>query len=222
MPARTPRLVLFSGLGISPRLLLPQTTIPARVERPDWIPFDEHESLAQYSRRLASTIDPTGPLYIGGVSLGGMVALEAATVLQPRGVFLIAACRSGQSFSRLLKATLRATTLTPLPVLELMQNLTPLLVRMVGKPDRRQRDFLLDLALTSDVRMTRWGGNAMLNWTAPPCECPAWHIHGSADRLIPLENVHPDAVIPGGGHVINVTHGAVVNAYISERMLSLP
>ena len=220
MVAKTPRLVLFSGLGISPRLLLPQTTVPARVECPDWIAFDEHESLAQYSRRLAATIDPTGPLYIGGVSLGGMVALEAATVLRPRGVILIAACRSGRSFSRLLKGTLRATTVTPLPVLEAMLHITPLLVRMVGKPDRRRREFLLDLAKTSDVRMTRWGGNAMLNWTAPSCSCPVHHIHGNADRLIPIENVHPDAVIPGGGHVINVTHATAVNAFILERMLS--
>jgi len=134
-------------------------------------------------------------------------------------VFMIAACRSGESFSRLLKATLRATQVTPLPVLEAMLRLTPLLVRMVGKSDRGERNFLIDLALTSDVPMTRWGGNAMLNWTAPPCECPAWHIHGDADRLIPIENVRPDAMVHGGGHVINVTHAAAVNQFISERMV---
>ena len=219
MPATTPRLVLFSGLGISPRLLTPQTALPVRVETPDWIAFDERETLSQYSRRLAATIDPAGPLYLGGVSLGGMVALEAATVLKPRGVFLIAACRSGKSFSWLLKATVRATQFTPLPVLEGMRHLTPLLVRMVGHPDRRERNFLIDLALTSDVQMTRWGGNAMLNWTAPPCQCPAWHIHGDADRFIPIEKVRPDVIVPGGGHVINVTHAATVNGFLLQRMM---
>jgi pimeloyl-ACP methyl ester carboxylesterase len=216
-----PRLILFSGLGIDRRLLLPQTAIKsARVECPDWIEHVPGESLCEYARRLAATIDPTGPLYLGGVSLGAMIALEAAQWLKPRGVFLIAGATSGDELSWLVKLTIRAVGRTPLPVVRTGRGIMPFLVRMVGRPNREQRDFLLDLAYHSDPAMTRWGGVAMLHWKAPPVECPVHDIHGERDHMIPLRKVHPppEVVIPGGGHVINVTHAAEVNSFIESRI----
>jgi pimeloyl-ACP methyl ester carboxylesterase len=61
----------------------------------------------------------------------------------------------------------------------------------------------------------------MRDWTAPPdVGCPIHHIHGSDDRMIPLPRLHPppDVVIPGGGHVIHLTHADQVNAFISRRL----
>ena len=96
-----------------------------------------------------------------------------------------------------------------------------LLIRMTGRPDRAQREFLLGLADRAIPWLTRWGCGAMLNWRAPEdlC-CPVHHIHGSRDHLIPLQNVrqHVDLIVPGVGHVINVTHAAIVNRFIAERI----
>lgn len=219
MIAASARLVLFSGLGVGERLLLPQKSIQAaRVEIYPWLPWQNGESLSSYSRRIADTIDPAPPLYLGGVSLGGMIALEVAAHLRPRGVFLIAAARSGDAMSWLVKLTLRNVSVMPIALIERMLLFSPLLVRMVGRPDRAQRRFLLDLALTSDPAMTRFGGRAMLDWTAPPLDCPIHHIHGQHDLMIPVKNVSPDVVIPGGGHVINVTHAQQVNHFIESRI----
>src|SRR5207248_9237015 len=89
-----PRLVLFSGLGVDETLFAPQRSLPARIEVVPWVSVDGSGSLSDYARRLAATIAPAadGPLYLGGVSFGAMLALEAASVLRPRprGVFLIA------------------------------------------------------------------------------------------------------------------------------------
>ena len=43
---------------------------------------------------------------------------------------------------------------------------------------------------------------------------PICHIHGDRDRLIPLHRVRPDHVVPGAGHLLNLTHGEAVNAFL--------
>ena len=217
------RLVLFSGLGIDPRLLEPQRDIPGtRVELAAWPEIVRWESLPAYARRVAGTIDPTGELYVGGMSFGAMVALEAAQYLNPRGVFVIAGARSGRAVSWLVKWTIEVASRLPEAMVRAAMVSAPLLVRMVGRSNRKQREFLLELAETSVVGLTQHGGRAMLNWTAPPLPpyCPIHHIHGHDDRMIPVKNLHPppDVVVPGGGHVINVTHAGMVNQFIADRM----
>jgi len=41
-----------------------------------------------------------------------------------------------------------------------------------------------------------------------------FHIHGSADRLIPASRVKATHVVPDAGHLVNVTHAGEVNAFI--------
>jgi pimeloyl-ACP methyl ester carboxylesterase len=215
-----PRLALFSGLGLDAGLYAPQRELPARLEFPDWLRADENESLRDYGHRLAKTIDPTPPLYLGGVSFGGMVALEVAAAMYPApcGVFLIAACRSGRAVSPLVKLTCGLAQHLPDAAIRTALLASPLLLRMTGRADRRQRKLLLGLADRATPWLMRWGSRELLNWTAPPAVCPIYQIHGQDDLMIPLQNVRPDAIVPGGGHVINVTHAHAVNEFLAERM----
>jgi pimeloyl-ACP methyl ester carboxylesterase len=215
-------LALFSGLGIDHGLYAPQHDVEGvRIELVPWLEVDEGETLQSYARRLASTINPDGALYLGGVSFGAMLALEAATVLRPRAVFNIAGAHRGSAVSPLVKITcLLARRMSDSMVRTAMAG-AGLLIRMTGRPDRAEREFLLGLADRAIPWLTRWGCGAMLTWRAPEdlC-CPVHHIHGSRDHLIPLQNVrqHVDVIVPGGGHVINVTHAAIVNRFIAERI----
>jgi pimeloyl-ACP methyl ester carboxylesterase len=218
---QTPRLVLFPGLGMGAELYAPQRSLPARVEVVPWLRAQCDEPMGEYARRLAATVDPTGPLYLGGMSFGAMLALEAASILRPRGVFLIAGARTGRALSPLVRMTCRLTCRMPESVYAATLLTAPLLVRMVGRPRRGQRRFLLELARRSLPWLSQWGCRAMVNWSAPPdIGCPIHHIHGDDDLMIPLKNLHPppDVIIRGGGHVIHVTHADVVNAFIAERL----
>jgi pimeloyl-ACP methyl ester carboxylesterase len=96
-----------------------------------------------------------------------------------------------------------------------------LLIRMTGRPDRAERKHLLHLADTAIPWLIRWSCSAMLDWEAPrELDCPIHHIHGDLDHLIPFANVRTDVdeIVPGGGHIINVTHADVVNRFILERL----
>src|SRR5688572_671154 len=92
-------LVLFAGLGADARMFEGQREAFPDLYVPPWIDPRGRETLPEYAQRIAERTaaevgDAEGQLFVGGVSLGGMVALEAARHLRPRAVFLIASCRS--------------------------------------------------------------------------------------------------------------------------------
>jgi pimeloyl-ACP methyl ester carboxylesterase len=220
MPTLPPRLILFSGLGVSPELCRPQLSLPARVEVIPWIDPGGTGSIGEYAHRMAATIDPIGPLYLAGISFGAMVALELAALLGARGVFIIAGCRSGRQLSPLVRLACRMTHGLPEPIFRALLRGAPMLVRLAGRPDRMQRRFLLELVRTSLPWLMQWGCFAMAEWSDPPATCPIHQIHGSEDWMVPLAGLSPppDQVIPGGGHIINLTHAEIVNDFIARRM----
>ena len=215
--------MLFPGLGVDGGVFDLQRTLPARVETPGWIDPDPDDTVESYSARMARRVplDPqdNAPLYLGGLSFGGMVALEAAKILRPRGVFLMSCGYSWRCLAPAVRVMLAGCGATPPGVLKEMVRLTPLFVRVVGHPDRRQRRRILDLVPRVNADVCAWGARAMLRWTyRGPCPAPVHHIHGAIDRIVPPERVRPDAVVPGAGHALNVTHPAVVNEFIASRM----
>lgn len=221
-PQQLPRLALFSGLGIRHQLYARQRGLdPVRIELVPWLDVEPGESIPSYARRLAATIDPGGPLYLGGVSFGAMLAIEAASVLRPRAVFNIAGARSGRAVAPVVKLTCAVAPRLSDSTIRATLGGAGLLLRMTGRPDRRERKLLLNLADTAIPWLIRWSCGAMLDWQAPrDLDCPIHHIHGDLDHLIPLANVRKDVdeIVPGGGHIINVTHAAVVNRFILERL----
>ena len=97
--------------------------------------------------------------------------------------------------------------------------LTPLFVQKFGRLTPEQRAWFE--AILSDVTpaFVRWGIEAITNWEGNlALPMPVHHIHGSDDELIPAKSVQADHVIPGGGHLVNVTHASEVNAFISEHL----
>src|ERR1700712_4564404 len=91
-----PRLILLPGLGIDERLFEPQRALRARIEVPAWLRFEVEETMEHYAQRMVETIDQSSPFFLGGVSFGGMLALEMAKYLKPQAVIAIAACRAGR------------------------------------------------------------------------------------------------------------------------------
>jgi pimeloyl-ACP methyl ester carboxylesterase len=208
---------MLPGLGADERLFEPQRAVLPRLEVPPWLPHDEDETLADYGRRMAATVDPTEPFYLGGVSFGGMVAQEMARHLRPRAILLIASCRRGDAIAQHLKYFVRFADLFPERVFE--QGLSPAFASKFGRLDPQEEELLEQMFASVLPRFVRWGIAAITAWPGVEgLDVPIFHIHGSDDEWIPLKSVQPDQVIRGGGHLINLTHAAEVNAFLVAKM----
>jgi pimeloyl-ACP methyl ester carboxylesterase len=223
-----PRLVLFSGLGIDGGVFARQRGLPVRLETPTYPDPVEGDTLRSYAVRLAGRITPAAEgeaLYLGGLSFGAAVALEAARVLRPRGVFVISAGFSGRAISSYFVPLLRGVGLQTPGQLRQALRLTPLFIRVVGRPDRDERRLMLSLLPRVNPRLCTWGGPAILDWEFPggrrsleDAGVRVHHIHGELDYIVPLHRVRPDHVVQGAGHAVNVTHPEEVNAYLMAQV----
>lgn len=213
-----PPLVLFPGLGIDGRLFGPQRELGA-IEVPPWLDPVTGESLEQYSKRLAGAIVTRPPFYVGGVSFGAMAALEVARHLPVAGVFLISGSRTGKAVSNYLRPVAHASPFLPDAAFTFLRPFVRPTLYMLGEPvDGRHVALMESMFAASPPRLVRWGLEAVIDWQfTHPDPAPVHQIHGRRDILIPAHRVRPDVYVPGGGHLINVTHAPVVNAFIRER-----
>ncbi|HEX8525070.1 MAG TPA: alpha/beta hydrolase [Tepidisphaeraceae bacterium] len=216
-----PRLVLLPGLGVGEGLFGKQKSLPVRVEFPQILTPRQEESFAAYAARLAKTIDPTPPLYLGGVSFGAMLAMEMAKELNAAGVFSLSGATNKSQISPIIRILALLASGMPRALFPLAQKVTPAFLRILGRWDRQERHFLLDVFETVNFELARWGAVRIMEWRAPAgIPCPMYWIHGEIDHVVPVKAVPADAIVLGGGHFFNVSHPDATNAFITERILA--
>jgi pimeloyl-ACP methyl ester carboxylesterase len=213
----TPPLYVLPGIGADERLFAAQRAV--RDVRPiPWIaPAHSREPLACYAARLARQLDVDEPFDLGGASFGGMIALELARHRTPQRVFLFGSARSPRAVGLLLRA------LRWLPPVIPPRPLQPLVARWFGATSPEHVRLFVDMLAATPPAFVRWASNAVFSWDgAGELPMPVHHVHGERDRLIPVRRVHPDCVIAGAGHLLNLTHGDAVNDFIAGVDRSQP
>ena len=212
------RLLLLPGLGADAELLAPQRREFPDLEVLPWLDPRPAESLEDFGRRMAQSSALDGRAVIGGVSFGGMVATVMARHLRPRALVLIASCTSGRAvrgYRRMLAPVIASLPWNrPLP-----RPLWPIAAWFFGARAPEHRQALYRLLAQAPMPFVQWGLSAILRWS--PESAPATrvrHIHGTSDRLLPIQAVQPTEVVHGGGHFINVTHAEQVNVCVRRAI----
>ena len=217
-----PPLFLLPGMGADERLFRPQLAAFPNAVVPAWLPPQRRESMAEYSRRFAAVIDPGRPCFVGGASFGGFVALEMAPHLKALGCFLIGSARGPGDLPariRVLRPFGPAIGALPFNFLGAVAWTAGQTIGRVSHP--LTRSFLRQLQ-DADSEFLRWGTRAALTWVPSP-ETQAvrvYQIHGQCDRVLPAGRSRAEAILPGAGHLISLTHGPAVNDFLRRHMMA--
>src|SRR5206468_199 len=69
----------------------------------------------------------------------------------------------------------------------------------------------------------RWASWAALCWRPSPAarRVRVLQIHGSEDRTFTLRYTRPDEIVPGGGHLLSLTHPGEVNDFLLRAWAGL-
>lgn len=221
MPTTAPLpLILLPGLGTDARLYALQKTAFPELIVPEWLPPKWNESLPQYAARMARAVDPGVPCYIGGVSFGGMVALEMTRHLNARACFLISTLRSARElplWARVLGPG--AWLLPPFTDRLLSWTGTALLNTMGRWMSSRAKTACTHLSKTRSVILP-WACRNVVRWKpAPtPWPCPIFHLHGDRDVILPHRGTTPTQLVPKAGHLLPLTHPFVVNEFLRRSI----
>lgn len=229
---RPDSLVLIPGLGADAAIYQPQRrALGERIIVPPWlVPLSHDETLESYAHRLAEVIrgHPTlkRPFFVGGISLGGMLAAEIAECCgdDVAGLFLIGACLNKSEIP--VAFNLLAALGQHVPdglIMALINRAAPAVIAWWQQLGPAEADLFASVYSRGSVRLLKWGGDAMRRWqsSAVP-KCPVFRAHGRLDDVIPIreECMRPgiDLVVPNGRHLISLTHATAVNRWLLERM----
>jgi pimeloyl-ACP methyl ester carboxylesterase len=215
--AQTKTLYLLSGQGSDERIYQEinwDTNQYQTVYIPYLIP-ERGEAMNTYAQRLAQKIDTTKPYTIIGVSLGGMLASEMKTFLNPEKVIIIssAKCRSELPTRYRMQRYLPFYALVPKEVLKA----GALIAQPLFEPDRKShKEIFVSMLKSKDKRFTKRSIRMIMNWDKDDCDPELVHIHGEADNTLPINKVKPTHIVEKGSHMMALTRAKDVSAIINE------
>ena len=207
-------IILLSGMAAGERLFESQVATFPELRVQPWVPPLAGESLRAYAARLAPLVDPGRPCIVGGASFGGVVALELAAHLPALACILIGSVRSPSGLPR------RWCLLWPVAVLG------PDAIRLMaavgahlGYPFLGAQTVRRLLRLSRpEAAFVRWAMCALVLWRPSPAtrRVRVFHIHGAADRVLPIALARPDVVVSGGGHALSLFSPSAVNEFVAS------
>jgi len=212
-------LILLPGVGADSRMFGPQRTAFPELVVPDWIEPERNEPLTEYAARFAKVIDPGGPCFLGGVSFGGVVALEVATHLTTRECYLFGSVHDPREIPRRLQIFRSISDL-----IMILKWTSPVALTYGGRWINPVIRGVLHQLKDADTRFLRWAAGAILRWKPSPGvdRVRVVRIHGDRDWVFPIGRIVADKTIVGGGHLMSLTHAEEVNAFVRERMAMAP
>lgn len=224
------RLILLPGLGSTSDVFSHQRkAFGDRLETPDFIPHQPNESVAAYAKRWAKQFSKPGeegPLFVGGVSFGGMLAQEMAMHLEPkpRAVLLIASSRTGDTVTPLMQFAELVGRLVPEESVNKSMSVLKFAFAMLDGLDDDDKGRLYHAAQKVDRGMTKWASGAAVGWPGfePPEGYPPIHmIHARKDWVLtpPAEDTPNVQWVDGHSHLLHMTNAQTVNRFIFETIM---
>jgi pimeloyl-ACP methyl ester carboxylesterase len=212
-------IIFLSGLAADERLFEDQLAAFPNLRVQPWIKPFSNESIRSYAGRLAPLIDPGCPCIVGGASFGGVVALELANYLPVHGCILIGSIRSPSGlpwYWRMLRPVGELgpdIVCTAASILSRLGN--PILSKKLSRRIRRLS--------RPETAFIRWGMCATVRWqpSIQARRVRIFQIHGSADKVLPVDNTVPHKIVPGGKHALSLFHPAAVNEFIASTMATV-
>ncbi|MBU2045171.1 MAG: hypothetical protein KJ712_00395 [Bacteroidetes bacterium] len=86
------------GLGTDERLFSKLKLKNAEIEFITWVKPDKKDDITSYAEKLIPQIDLSLPFALLGVSLGGILAVELSSKINPQKVFVISSLKSSKEF----------------------------------------------------------------------------------------------------------------------------
>ncbi|HEY4797950.1 MAG TPA: alpha/beta hydrolase, partial [Bacteroidia bacterium] len=81
-----------------------------------------------------------------------------------------------------------------------------------------EKQLLRQIISSSSPEFLKWAIHEIVCWKNTERPKTIFHVHGSMDRIFPIEYVRPDAVIPGGGHFMIFSHADVISKMLKDKL----
>lgn len=211
-----PAIYLVPGLGADGRLFhrlrLPEGYKFATIE---WTPPDENDSLSSYAEKILQQVPLGEPFVLIGVSLGGMLAVEMAKIRKPEKVILISSAKTRSELPTYLRWLSKTKIHRLYPTTWLTEAF--ILIRpFFGKMPPREYELFKDMFKNVGEEFIDWAKVAVMEWQNEEVPDNLYHIHGTADRILPIKYIKNCTPVQGGSHYMIITKSGEVSRLVQE------
>lgn len=207
----------ISGLGADHTVFDRVQLNNAVLKHLSWAPYDKHEDIPAYAKKLSLSIPDENPIILG-LSFGGMMAVEIAKIRPVKKLLLVSSAKTRQEiagFGNMLNWLIDHNVIPAF----LFNTPNKYLFENFGAETEEEKDMLRAVLKHSDPHFMKWAMRAVNHWdNAALPTCPYTHIHGTADRIIPPYHIKPDYWIDGGSHIMIYNRAPEVNAILNKEM----
>jgi pimeloyl-ACP methyl ester carboxylesterase len=215
-----PACYILSGLGADQRVF---DQIDFGDFAPIFIPWETvepNQSFESYVQQLSKQIQIPNPILIG-ISFGGIVAQEMSKLFENCPVLIISSVQTRQELPWMMRMSGKVGLHKLIPIKLVLRN-KRMNHWLFGTKTEREKETLEQILADSDPVFTKWAIRTITNWQrSEKIPAKVVHIHGDADRIFPLKNVHPDYIIPGGTHFMTVSKHEEVSKVIQKALNKL-
>jgi pimeloyl-ACP methyl ester carboxylesterase len=183
----------------------------------NWIKPNKKESLNEYAKRLTVSIDQSKPFALVGLSMGGMIASSMTQFIHPYKTILISSTACAKEFPPFLKLA-RFTRLYKIIPEAILDKPNFMVYWMFGAKNKKEKELMQHIVLSADVSFIKWGIGAILSWKNNIRPQNVFHIHGSADKILPIKYTCADVVIQNGSHFMVWTKAGEVSRLLGQAL----
>jgi hypothetical protein len=210
---------MIPGLGADKRMYTSQLRVFPHAQVLEHLAPVKGQTLREYAHRFIPLIDTTQPFILLGTSLGGMVSVELAHVLNPEKVILLASVKNRNELPYFIRAMRYLKLHKPIPGSAYIRLNNLLGNRLAGRGEGKIAKLIVEMAADCNPAFIEWAVDAVIHWQ-PPVEYPKniIHLHGTADMLFPYSRIANGIAVKNGSHVMNISIPAEVNRLLLEAI----
>lgn len=169
----------------------------------NWPTYEGEITYAEIAQRIIGENRIENGDIIEGSSLGGIVSLEIAKIIQPKAVILIGSATDSREIQSLVAALSKFAELTPLSFIQFVAGKHPSLISKMFA----EADTAFIRAMCSHLR--DWPGGELYAKNA-------YRLHGENDHVIPCPSGSSLTVLRGAGHLLAITHAKETASFIKN------
>jgi pimeloyl-ACP methyl ester carboxylesterase len=213
----------ISGLGVDERVFQRLSLSPKfSIHHIEWIEPLYKEPIKDYAKRLSLSIDQNIPFALVGLSFGGMMAIEINQFKQPVKTIIISSAAIRSELPWFIRV-LRFLPVYKFIPFRLLTKPNLLLYRLFGVRKKDERLLMKQILCDTDPLLLKWSIRAIANWTNETIPPNLIHIHGTADKILPINCVKADIIIEGGEHFMIYSKAdeisAILNGLLNQPQL---
>jgi len=207
---------IFSGLGADKRVFQKMDFSEYNTTFVNWILPNKTENIESYAKKLIEQIKHEKPILIG-LSFGGIIATEVAKIIETEKIILIASAKTKSEIPNYYRIAgkLKLHKLLPTKLMKIPNFFS---FWFFGTENGNDKKILSEILKDTDENFLKWAIDKIVNWKNEIEHKNLIHIHGTADRILPINIVNCQIKVKNGGHFMTLNKAEQLNEIVKREI----